>query len=208
MTEKDKAAIRDVILRWIETDAGFFGVGFTSVERFVNMIAVCLSTTSVEPRRVQGVSRNIVILPSDTKLAEDVASMCQDYIPESALRENEFRIAEYREQIEAAATARLSAPEKETLPTDMKKFQEGILNAAKEGKVCFFGMENEIYEAPIDEFIKQPVEGILYDLNRLPEVVMTFWNDRKWVNDYAMQLVLRRLHELAQQAILGEVPSD
>jgi hypothetical protein len=49
--------------------------------------------------------------------------------------------------------------------------------------------------ANIDEFIKQPLDGILYDLNRLPEVVLTFIDDPKWVNDYAVYLVIKRLKE-------------
>lgn len=47
----------------------------------------------------------------------------------------------------------------------------------------------------IDRFIKQPLEGMLYDLNRLPEVVMTFIDDPKWVNDYAVYLVIKKLKE-------------
>lgn len=38
----------------------------------------------------------------------------------------------------------------------------------------------------LDEFIKQPTVSMLYDLNRLEEVVLTFLPDPKWVNDYAV----------------------
>ena len=52
----------------------------------------------------------------------------------------------------------------------------------------------------LSEFIKQPVEGLLYDLNRSESVVLTFIDDPKWVNDYAVCQVIRalkkRIHEL------------
>ena len=47
------------------------------------------------------------IRPEETALARTVAEMCRDYIPESALEENEMRIALYRESIEARFTARV-----------------------------------------------------------------------------------------------------
>lgn len=69
-----------------------------------------------------------------------------------------------------------------------------ILEESKKGNVVFMGLEGPMV-APLDEFIKQPAEGILYDLNRLPEVVLTFIDDPKWVNDFAVSMVIRRLRE-------------
>ena len=48
---------------------------------------------------------------------------------------------------------------------------------------------------PIEEFVKQPVDGMLYDLNRGDEVSLTFIHERKWVNDFAVALVIRKLVE-------------
>lgn len=52
----------------------------------------------------------------------------------------------------------------------------------------------------LDEFIKQHTDGMLYDLNRSEEVVLTFIPDPKWVNDFAVCKVIRalknRIHEL------------
>lgn len=70
--------------------------------------------------------------------------------------------------------------------------KELILQKAKEGKVVFATFEG-LMSADLNDFIKQPADGILYDLNRLPEVVMTFINDPKWVNDFAVQLVIKKL---------------
>ncbi len=70
--------------------------------------------------------------------------------------------------------------------------QERILQEAKKGNVVFMGLESPMVVA-LDEFVKQPVEGILYDLNRSPEVVLTFLDDPKWVNDYAASMVITHL---------------
>jgi len=45
----------------------------------------------------------------------------------------------------------------------------------------------------LKEFVKQPVSGILYDLNRSEAVVLTFIDDPKWVNDYACCKVISEL---------------
>lgn len=48
---------------------------------------------------------------------------------------------------------------------------------------------------PIDEFIKQPTEGLLYDLNRdrLTTITLGSEGNVRWVNDYAMALVIEYL---------------
>lgn len=48
---------------------------------------------------------------------------------------------------------------------------------------------------PIENFIEQPVEGMLYDLNRNELVVLQFIDDPKWVNDYAVAKTIRALKE-------------
>ena len=48
---------------------------------------------------------------------------------------------------------------------------------------------------PIDEFIKQPTEGLLYDLNRdkLTTITLGSEGNVRWVNDYAVALVIEYL---------------
>ena len=59
----------------------------------------------------------------------------------------------------------------------------------------------------LEEFIKQPTEGMLYDLNRLPEVTLSFLNDPKWINDYAVAVVISNLKRkiAAQQNAEGDL---
>ena len=45
----------------------------------------------------------------------------------------------------------------------------------------------------LDEFIEQPVDGILYDLNRDEATVLTFVEVAKWVDDYAVCKTIRAL---------------
>ena len=45
----------------------------------------------------------------------------------------------------------------------------------------------------IEDFLSQPYEGILYDLNRLPETLNI--KDPRWVNDMAAIYVIRKLKE-------------
>jgi hypothetical protein len=66
-----------------------------------------------------------------------------------------------------------------------------VLRLRNENKVVFHTIEG-LASVDIDEFLKQPIEGVLYDLNRLPEVVLSNIEDPKWVNDFAVFLVIKR----------------
>ncbi len=57
--------------------------------------------------------------------------------------------------------------------------------------------ELQIYS--LTEFVKQPIEGILYDLNRSEAVVLTFSSDPKWINDYAACKVIRELKSRVEE---------
>lgn len=84
----------------------------------------------------------------------------------------------------------------------MEEIKNKILEEYKKGNIVVAGIEG-LQGMPIVEFIKQPVEGMLYDLNRNEAVVLTFLDDPKWVNDYAVCKVIRamknRIDELENQ---------
>jgi hypothetical protein len=69
-----------------------------------------------------------------------------------------------------------------------------ILDEYKNGNIVFSNIEG-LSVVNLEDFITQPTEGMLYDLNRLPEVVCTFLDDPKWVNDYAVAVVIAKLKE-------------
>ena len=78
-----------------------------------------------------------------------------------------------------------------------KKLIDYLLEKEKEGKVCIMTIEG-ILEANLDDFIKQPTEGLLYDLNRDRATTLTWIdnNSPKWINDFAVCLVITKLKAL------------
>src|SRR6478672_8332194 len=86
----------------------------------------------------------------------------------------------------------LSADE---LEVERKKLRDFILEEYKSGKIVVATFEG-LASMPIAEFIKQPADGILYDLNRSEEIVMTLLSDPKWVNDFAVAKTIRYLKDL------------
>ena len=73
-----------------------------------------------------------------------------------------------------------------------------VLEKRKEGKIVVSTLDG-FMSLKVKGFIEQPIEGILYDLNRLEEVVLTFIDDPKWVNDFAVALTIRALKDRIAQ---------
>lgn len=86
-------------------------------------------------------------------------------------------------------------------PTPKESLRDRILAERKAGNVVFWGLPGELRVAKIDEFVQQPAEGILYDLNRLEEISLTFLQDPKWVNDFAVALTIRKLVDQWAEAL-------
>ena len=80
----------------------------------------------------------------------------------------------------------------------MGSIKELILEEEKNGFLVIAGFEG-LQKAKLSEIVKQPVEGLLYDLNRDPVTILTFINDPKWVNDYASMQVIRLLHNKVEE---------
>lgn len=88
---------------------------------------------------------------------------------------------------------------------DKVSFKDLVLQKEKEGKVVVMTWDGPA-EVDLDEFIKQPTEGLLYDLNRDRATVLTFIDQEpaKWVNDYAAGLVIAKLKEYYDKQMSGE----
>ena len=87
---------------------------------------------------------------------------------------------------------------------EKEKFRDMILQKEKEGKIVFMTIEGPM-SVDLEEFIKQPTEGLLYDLNRDRVTVLTFIDDVKWVNDFAVGLVIAKLKESYDKTVSGSV---
>lgn len=74
----------------------------------------------------------------------------------------------------------------------MEEIKNKILEEYKKGNIVFSSIDG-LQGISLNEFIKQPVEGMLYDLNRIESVILTFLPDPKWINDYAVAQVIRAL---------------
>ena len=77
---------------------------------------------------------------------------------------------------------------------DSESIRDKILEEYKKGNIIVTTIEG-LQGMPIDKFIKQPADGMLYDLNRDEATILTFIEDPKWVNDYAVCKVIRKLKQ-------------
>lgn len=76
---------------------------------------------------------------------------------------------------------------------EMESVREKVLAAWKEGKVCFADGEG-IHYVPFKDFVQQPLNRILLDLNRDEVTILTNSGDPKWVNDYCLTKLLGYYH--------------
>ena len=89
--------------------------------------------------------------------------------------------------------------------------KELVLEKEKEGKVVFATWDG-LMEADLESIIKQPTEGLLYDLNRDKATVLSFISDEnsveKWINDYACGLVIAKLKEKIDNLQIHQTGKD
>ena len=97
-------------------------------------------------------------------------------------------------------------------------FKERVIKEYEDGNIVYLTVEGaEVMK--LDDILQQPTDGLLYDLNRNEAIILTFINDPKWVNDYAMCKIVRKLHasqfkqpveqltdEDIEKALLNEIP--
>lgn len=77
----------------------------------------------------------------------------------------------------------------------MGNIKEMVLSEYKKGNIVICKDGGALSTMPLSEFLKQPIEGVLYDLNRSEEVILQFIEDPKWINDFAACQVIRALSE-------------
>lgn len=76
--------------------------------------------------------------------------------------------------------------------------KDKILEEYKKGNIVVYGFEG-LQVMKLEDIIKQPVDGLLYDLNRNEAVILGFLPDKKWVNDYACAQVIRELYKYIEK---------
>jgi len=82
---------------------------------------------------------------------------------------------------------------------EKKNIKELLLEEYDKGNIVF--MTNEgLSVVPIDKFVRQGASGVLYDLNHLESVALTYDNEDQGymnVNDFAVAKVIRHLYDKA-----------
>ena len=68
-----------------------------------------------------------------------------------------------------------------------------VLEEYKKGNICYRTIEG-VFTQKIEDFVKQPLEGMLYDINRDRTTVHTFLDDPKWTNDFALTVLLEHYY--------------
>lgn len=75
-----------------------------------------------------------------------------------------------------------------------ERLRDEIMEEEKKGNIVVYTMEG-CFSLNLEEALKQPADGLLYDLNRDKVTVSSFLDDPKWVNDYAVATVITKLKE-------------
>lgn len=64
-----------------------------------------------------------------------------------------------------------------------------VLAEWDKGNIVYADIEG-LKSVKFEDFVKQPLEGMLYDVNRNIATILTFLDDPKWVNDFALTKLL------------------
>ena len=70
-----------------------------------------------------------------------------------------------------------------------ESIRDMVLAEWDKGNLVYADIEG-LRSIKFEDFIKQPLDGMLYDVNRCLPVVLTYIDDPKWVNDFALTKLL------------------
>lgn len=76
--------------------------------------------------------------------------------------------------------------------------KDTILQEFEKGNIVLLSGDGFL-TCDLQDFIKQPTLGLLYDLNRDEATVLTFVDNPKWVNDFAVCKVIAALKKKADK---------
>ena len=66
---------------------------------------------------------------------------------------------------------------------------DNVLAEWDKGNLVYADIEG-LKSIKFKDFIKQPLDGMLYDINRDNATILTYIEDPKWVNDFALTKLL------------------
>lgn len=101
--------------------------------------------------------------------------------------------------------AATNPPDEKEVSESAKKLKDLIVKEYKEGYVIVADF-NGLSKIKMSDLLEQPLDGILYDINRNEATIMTFLPDLKWINDYASMAIIKELYERANKKDLTDKP--
>lgn len=72
---------------------------------------------------------------------------------------------------------------------ELESIKDKVLAEWEKGNLVFADFEG-LKSIKFEDFINQPLDGMLYDINRNTATILTFIEDPKWVNDFALTKLL------------------
>ena len=80
----------------------------------------------------------------------------------------------------------------------IETIRDNVLSEWNKGNLVFADIEG-LRSIKFEDFIKQPLEGMLYDINRCLPVILTYIDDPKWVNDFALVKLLEYYYNKSKE---------
>ena len=71
----------------------------------------------------------------------------------------------------------------------LESIKDKVLKEWDKGNLVYADIDG-LKSIKFEKFIKQPLNGMLYDINRDEAIITTFLEDPKWVNDFALTKLL------------------
>jgi len=85
-----------------------------------------------------------------------------------------------------------------------KSFRDKVLEDWDKGNLVYADIEG-LKSVKFEDFIKQPLDGMLYDINRDTATILTFIEDPKWVNDFALTKLLEYYYNKCKEYEDGKI---
>ena len=72
---------------------------------------------------------------------------------------------------------------------ELESIRDKVISEWNKGNLVYADIEG-LKSIKFEDFIQQPLDGMLYDINRDLATILTYIDDTKWVNDFALTKLL------------------
>lgn len=85
---------------------------------------------------------------------------------------------------------------------EIETIRDKVLSEWNKGNLVFADIEG-LKSIKFEDFIKQPIEGMLYDINRDTATILSSIDSPKWVNDFALTKLLEYYYNKCKEYEYG-----